>query len=102
WKSAVLKVGNVPGCHVKRGNIHFEGREFLVKIFKFTHPRGSSIVVKPEFVKDFIGIDSIFYFNHRLITLDPNIALQKIPFRAGIYKQEIGRIFMCLFKKSKN
>nr|WP_299172538.1 glycosyltransferase family A protein [uncultured Allomuricauda sp.] len=77
--------GNAPGWYIKNGYIHVEGRNFLVKTFNFSHLCGSSIIVKPELIKYFFGIDSTLYFDHRLTILDSNIALQKVPFPAGIY-----------------
>ncbi|BFP42757.1 hypothetical protein FGF1_36020 [Flavobacteriaceae bacterium GF1] len=76
---------HIPGWYIKNGYIHFEGKKFLVKTFKFNDLCGSSIIVKPELVKYFIGIDSTFYFDHRLTTLDSSIELKKVPFSAGIY-----------------
>ncbi|WP_350291620.1 glycosyltransferase family A protein [uncultured Croceitalea sp.] len=77
--------GNIPGWYIKNGYVHVEGRKFLVKTFKFNYLCGSSIIVKPGLVKYFIGVNSTFYFDHRLTILDSNIALHKVPFPAGIY-----------------
>ncbi|WP_435625416.1 hypothetical protein [Flagellimonas sp.] len=77
--------GNVPGWYIKHGYIYVEGKRFLVKTLKFNDLCGSSIIVKPELVKHFIGIHPMFYFDHRLTTLDSRIELQKFPFSAGIY-----------------
>ncbi len=93
--------GHIPGWYIKNGYIHFEGRKFLAKTFKFNHLCGSSIIVKPELVKYFIGIDSTFYFNHRLTTLDSNIELQKVPFPAGIYNIGNGENIYMSSQKAK-
>lgn len=97
--------GPIPGWYVKKGFIHFEGKRFLVKTFKFNDLCGSSIIVKPELIKYFIGIDSTFYFDHRLTILDSNIELKRFPFPAGIYNVANGEnIYMSLqhVKKSNN
>jgi len=77
--------GEIPGWYIKNGYIHVEGRKFLVKTFNFKYLCGSSIIVKPELVQYFIGVNSTFYFDHRLTILNSNITLQKVPFPAGIY-----------------
>ena len=76
---------HIPGWYIKNGYVHFEGKKFLVKTFKYNYLCGSSIIVKPKLVKYFIGIDSTFYFDHRLTTLNSSIELKKFPFPAGIY-----------------
>lgn len=94
--------GNIPGWYVKNGYIHGGGKKFLVKTSKFNYLCGSSIIVKPELVKHFIGVDSTFYFNHRLIILDTNIELQKVPFPAGIYDIGNGENIYMTFQKVKS
>ena len=76
---------DVPGWYLKKGYIYFEGKKFLVKTFKFNQLCGSSIIIKPDLFKYFIGVDPTFYFDHRLTTINSNIELRKIPFAAGIY-----------------
>ena len=75
----------IPGWYLKKGYIHFEGKKFLVKTFKFNQLCGSSIIVKPKLFKYFIGVDETFYFDHRLTILNENIELKRIPFAGGIY-----------------
>ncbi|GMN11450.1 hypothetical protein MTsPCn9_09430 [Croceitalea sp. MTPC9] len=94
--------GHIPGWYIKNGYIHVEGRKFLVKTFKFNHLCGSSIIVKPELVRYFIGINSTFYFDHRLTILNTNIALQKVPFPAGIYDVGNGENIFMSFQNVKS
>ena len=92
---------NSPGWYIKKGYIHFEGKKFLVKTLKFNDLCGSSIIVKPELIKYFIGIDSTFYFDHRLTTLNSDIALKKVPFPAGIYDVGNGENIYMSFQSVK-
>jgi hypothetical protein len=86
---------DIPGWYIKKGYIHVKGRNFLVKTFKFNYLCGSSIIVKPKLVQYFIGIDSIFYFDHRITKLNNDVVLHKFPFAAGIYNVGNGEnIFM--------
>ncbi|OZV67632.1 hypothetical protein [Winogradskyella aurantia] len=82
--------GNLPGWYIKNGYIHFEGKNFLFKTYKFSYLCGSSVIVKPELIKYFIGVDSKLYFDHRLKVLGQNISLSELPFSGGIYSMANG------------
>lgn len=73
----------------------------MVKTLKFNELCGSSIIVKPELVKYCIGIDSTFYFDHRLTTLEPNIELKRVSFPAGIYNVGNGENIYMSFQNVK-
>ncbi|WP_411894445.1 glycosyltransferase family A protein [Winogradskyella sp. A2] len=77
--------GDVPGWYVKHGYIHMDGKKFLISTRKFSYLCGSSVIVKPNYLKYFFEVDPILYFDHRLTVLNNEISLSILPFYAGIY-----------------
>jgi len=76
---------DVPGWYIKRGFIHMDGRNFLISTCKFSYLCGSSVIVKPNYLKYFFEVDPILYFDHRLTVLNNDINLSVLPFYGGIY-----------------
>ena len=89
--------GSEPGWFTKNGYIHFEGKSFLFATFKFSYLCGSSIIVKPELLKYFFGVDPILYFDHRLTVLNDTIELKELPFYGGVYSMANGENHLMSF-----
>lgn len=81
---------NEPGWYVKKGYIHLEGKNYLFLSRKFSFLCGSSIIVKPELIDYFFGVDAICHFDHKLIVLNDYIVLNEYPFAGGIYNMAKG------------
>ena len=94
---------NVPGWHIEKGYLHVQGQKlFLFTTSKFGSLCGSSVIVKPELMKHFYGVDPIFYFNHTLKVLNGNIVLRDFPFSGGIYCMANGENHFMSLQKAKS
>jgi len=93
---------DLPGWYIKKGYIHLEGRKFLFTTSKFSYLCGSSIIIKPEMVKHFIGINPILYFDHQMKVINNNVHLKAFPFSGGIYSMANGQNLFMSIEKAKS
>lgn len=93
---------DLPGWYIKKGYIYLEGRGFLFTTSKFSYLCGSSIIIKPEMVDHFIGVNPVLYFDHQLKVLKGNIPLKPLPFSGGIYSMANGENLFMSIEKAKS
>ncbi|MBT8181142.1 MAG: glycosyltransferase family 2 protein [Eudoraea sp.] len=91
---------DIPGWYIRRGYLSFQWKYVLVVTKKFNWLCGSCVIVKPNLIEHFFDKSKIkVYFDHRLMTLDSDIELKKVPFYAGIYNIGNGENIFMSFKR---
>ncbi|NEU07516.1 glycosyltransferase family 2 protein [Flavihumibacter sp. R14] len=80
----VKRHSDVEGWYSKMGYVYREGSRLIFKkMDKFSSLCGTSVIVKPQYIKGIISAD--MYFRHPLRTLDNGIKLKPLPFPAAVY-----------------
>lgn len=80
----VKKNPEVQGWYSKMGYVYREGSKLIFKkMDKFSSLCGTSLIVKPQYIKGIISPD--LYFRHPIRTLENGIKLQPLPFPAAVY-----------------
>lgn len=80
----VKKHPDIDGWYSKMGYVYREGSKFIFKkLDKFSSLCGTSVIVKPQFIKGIITPD--MHFLHPVRTLSNGYRIKPLPFPAAVY-----------------
>ncbi|GAA4885345.1 galactosyl transferase [Flaviramulus aquimarinus] len=81
----------IPGWYMEKGYVYREGDHYIcLNRSYFNMLCGTSVIIKPEFIKDMFRKEPYLYFDHALKKLPNNIKFIPFPFAAAIYSMGNG------------